>query len=121
MPDTAAGHVAVAAYVHFAVVASHQVAVIVSLVTGHVATLSVKVKVGPVVSLMMIYVFEFVGHPQTSLILIMTLVVHSFGVNANERPVELLVQLLHPFVEYATAVFGDGVAVSFIVHCVLHA
>lgn len=78
-----------------------------------------KTIAGHVISLFITYVFELVGQPHVSLILINTFVVHSAGVNENDRPFALSVQLLHPFVEYATAVFGDGVAVSFMLHVVL--
>ena len=47
-----------------------------------------------------------------------TFVVHSAGVNQNDSAFALSVHVLQLFVEYATAVFGDGVAVSFILHVV---
>ena len=68
---------------------------------------------------MITYVFEFVGQPHVSLILINTFVVHCHGVNVNDNPFALSVHVLHPFVEYATAILGDGVAVSLILHVVL--
>ena len=74
---------------------------------------------GELESLFITYVFEFVGQPHVSLILINTFVVHSAGVNENDNAFELSVHVLHPFVEYATAVLGDGVAVSFMLHVVL--
>jgi len=67
---------------------------------------------------MITYVFELVGHHQVSLILMITFVVHSAGVNQNDSAFALSVHVLQLFVEYATAVFGDGVAVSVILHVV---
>jgi hypothetical protein len=103
------------------------VAQVVVKVTHHVlvdaaSLLIVKLPhVGAVVSLRIVYVFEFVGPHQVSLILIITLVVHSLGVNVNERLVLFVVQLLHELVEYETNVLGDGVAVSVIVQVIDHA
>ena len=50
-----------------------------------------------------------------------TCVVPALGVKEKERLLELFVQLLPPFVEYATAVFGLGHAVSVIVQVTDHA
>ena len=75
--------------------------------------------VGATVSTMMTYVFELVGPPPVSLIRMRTFVVaFAAGVNPNESAFALSVQLAPPVVEYATAVRGDGVAVSVIVHVV---
>ena len=79
--------------------------------------------VGAVVSVIITNVFEFVGHHQESLILIITFVVlFAAGVNADiDKPFALSVQLPPLFVEYATTVLGDGVAVSLILHTVVPA
>jgi hypothetical protein len=82
---------------------------------------ALSVVTGAVVSLRIVNVFEFVGPHHVSLILIITFVVPALGVNVNERLLLLSVHVDHPFVEYATAVLGDGVAVSFIVQVVDHA
>ncbi len=57
-------------------------------------------------------------HP-TSDNFIITFVVQSLGVNVNDNPFALSVHVLQPFVEYVTAVFADGPAVSLILHVVL--
>jgi len=92
-------------------------AVIVLLVAGVVVGWVIVI-VGAVVSLIITYVFELVGHHHVSLILMITFVVHSTGVNQNDSAFALSVHVLHPFIEYPTAVFGDGVAVSVILHVV---
>jgi len=74
---------------------------------------------GGVVSFLIIYVFEFIGHHHISLILIITLVVHSDGVNAGvDVFVHKLTQLHH--VLYST-VIGDGHRVHATVHIVVPA
>jgi hypothetical protein len=70
------------------------------------------------VSLSIIYVLELVGHQPLSLILIITFVDHSLGVNEKDKPLALSVQLAHPLIEYATAVLGDGHEVSFMLHVI---
>ena len=62
-----------------------------------------------------------VGHPPVSLILMITFVVHSAGVNHVDKLFALSIHVLHPFTENATAVLGDGVAVSVHVHAIAHA
>jgi len=75
--------------------------------------------VGAVVSFKIVNVFEFVGPHHVSEILMITFVVHALGVKVNERLFVLSVQVDPPLVEYATAVLGDGHAVSLIVQVVL--
>ena len=76
---------------------------------------------GAVTSFLIIYVLLLVGPPQVSLILIITLVTHSAGVNHVDKFVPFATHVLPPFTENATAVFGDGVAVFVHVHSIAHA
>jgi len=77
------------------------------------------VNVGGVVSFLITYVLLLVGHHHVSLILMITFVVHSTGVNHVDNAFALLLHVLHPFIEYPTAVLGDGQLVSVHVHVVL--
>lgn len=61
-----------------------------------------------------------VGHHHVSLILMITFVVHSAGVNHVDNAFALSTHVLQPFIENATAVLGDGVAVSVHVHAIAH-
>ena len=77
----------------------------------------VIVMIGATVFFLIINVFELVGHQPLSLILMITLVLHSLGVNGViVRLFTLSVRVHHPFVEYSTAVLVDIVDVSFMLH-----
>ena len=76
---------------------------------------------GGVVSFLIVYVLLFVGHHHVSLILIITFVTHSAGVNHVDRLVQFATHVLPQFNENATAVLGDGHAVSVHVHVIAHA
>jgi hypothetical protein len=79
------------------------------------------VMTGGVTSFLIMYVLLFVGHHHVSLILITTFVVHSAGVNHVDRLVPFAIHVLPQFIENATAVLGDGHAVSVHVHIIAHA
>jgi len=81
----------------------------------------VIVIVGAVTSFFITYVLLLVGHHHVSLILMITFVVHSGGVNHVDNAFTLSTHVLHPFSENATTVLGDGVAVSVHVHVTTHA
>lgn len=69
-------------------------------------------------SFIITYVLLFVGHHHASLILMITFVVHSAGVNQVDKLFALSIHVLHQFIENATAVFGDGQLVSVHVHTI---
>lgn len=87
--------------------------------SGH--ELLANMYVGDVVSLRMINVFELVVHHISDILMITLVDVFAVGVNVNDRLFELSVHDDHPFVEYATAVLGHQLAVSFMLHVVLDA
>ena len=68
-------------YIHFAIVASHRLPAMVSEVTGHANTSSVKSTVGPAVSKMMVSVISLPLFPNESLNLIYTVFVASPAVS----------------------------------------
>ena len=75
--------------------------------------------VGAVTSGFKTYVFELVGPPPVSEMRMRTVVVvFVVGVNVYESVVLFAVHVDPPSVEYATAVRGDGVAVSVMVQVV---
>jgi hypothetical protein len=101
-------------------VQSLTVAVIVLDCAGLVFGLFIVI-VGGVLSFFIIYVLLFVGHHHVSLILIITFVTHSAGVNHVPKLVPFATQVLPQLNENATAVLGDGHAVSVHVHVIAHA
>jgi len=113
-------HVVLVDHVVIVNVQSLALAVIVLDCAGLVFGLSIVI-VGAVTSFLIIYVLLFVGHHHVSLILIITFVTHSAGVNHVLKLVPFATQLLPQLNENATAVLGDGHAVSVHVHVIAHA
>jgi hypothetical protein len=72
----------------------------------------VIVIIGAVISFLITYVLLLIGHHHVSLILMITFVTHSGGVNHVDNAFTLSNHVVHPFIEYATAVLGDGHVVS---------
>ena len=86
----------------------------------YAGTVDDNITVGAHVSFIIVYVFELIGHPQVSDIFIITLVVHSAGMNHVERFAPILVHVDPLSFDIAT-VIGDGPHEFTILHVTLPA
>ena len=86
----------------------------------YAGAVELNITVGTHVSFIIVYVFELIGHPHISDILIITLVVHSAGTNHVKRFAPILVRV-DPLSFDIAAVIGDGPHELVILHVILPA